>query len=79
MAVAWPVQHGSAHGIVAFVAGTELSVAEIREGMKKRVPEYMVPRQVKFIDALPLSSNGKFDRNALIELLKTQNQGHVNA
>jgi non-ribosomal peptide synthetase component F len=79
MAVAWPVQHGTAHGIVAFVAGSDLSVAEIREAMEKRVPEYMIPRQVKFIDTLPLSSNGKFDRNALVELLKTQSQGHVNA
>jgi D-alanine--poly(phosphoribitol) ligase subunit 1 len=72
MAVAWPVVHGSAQGIVAFVAGSDLSVSEIRDGMKKRVPEYMIPRQVKFIDALPLSANGKFDRPALVELLKTQ-------
>lgn len=71
MAVAWPVQHGSAQGIVAFVAGSELGVAEIREAMKQRVPEYMVPRQLRFIDALPLSANGKFDRGALVELLET--------
>lgn len=71
MAVAWPVQHGSAQGIVAFVAGSNQGVAEIREAMKKRVPDYMVPRQVRFLDALPLSSNGKFDRNALAGLLKT--------
>lgn len=69
MAVAWPVVHGSAQGIVAFVAGSDLNVAEIREGMKQRVPEYMIPRQVRFIDALPLSSNGKFDRKALVSLL----------
>jgi amino acid adenylation domain-containing protein len=71
MAVAWPVKHGSAQGVVAFVAGSDLGIAEIRERMKQRLPEYMVPRQVKFIDALPLSANGKFDRNALIERLKT--------
>lgn len=70
MSVAWPVKHGSAQGIIAFVAGSELSVAEIREGMKKRVPEYMIPRQVRFLDNLPLSANGKFDRNALVNLLK---------
>ena len=70
MAVAWPVQHGSAQGVVAFVAGTEMSIAEVRAAMKKRVPEYMVPRQVRIVDQLPLSANGKFDRNALIELLR---------
>ena len=72
MAVAWPVKHGSAQGIVAFVAGSDLSVAKIRDRMKKRVPEYMVPRQVMFLDTLPLSANGKFDRKALVELLKEQ-------
>ncbi|MBT8063010.1 MAG: AMP-binding protein, partial [Gammaproteobacteria bacterium] len=76
MAVAWPVQHGSAQGIVAFIAGSDLSVAEVREAMKQRVPEYMVPRQVKFVDRLPLSANGKFDRNALVEMLSAQGQRH---
>ena len=79
MAVAWPVKHGSAQGVVAFVAGSTLSVAEIRDSMKKQVPEYMIPRQVRFIDSLPLSSNGKFDRNALVELLKTQSPPKANA
>lgn len=70
MAVAWPFQHGSAQGVVAFVAGTDMSVAEVRAAMKERVPEYMVPRQVRVVDQLPLSANGKFDRNALLELLR---------
>jgi len=70
MAVPWPVVHGSAKGVVAFVAGCDLSVAQIRDGMKQRVPEYMVPREVRFLDALPLSANGKFDRNALGESLR---------
>lgn len=69
MAVAWPVKHGSAQGIVAFVAGSDLNVAQIREEMKKRVPEYMVPRQVRFLESLPLNANGKFDRPALVKLL----------
>jgi acyl-CoA synthetase (AMP-forming)/AMP-acid ligase II len=73
MAVAWPVEHGSALGIVAFVADSEIGVKNIRKAMKNRVPEYMIPRQFRFIDSLPLSSNGKFDRNALVELLKTEN------
>jgi len=79
MAVAWPVAHGSAQGIVAFVAGSDLGVTEIRDGMKKRVPEYMVPRQVTFLDTLPLSASGKFDRKALVELLKTNSLRRENA
>jgi len=79
MAVAWPMAHGTAQGIVAFVAGSALGVTEIRDGMKTRVPGYMVPRQVMFLDTLPLSANGKFDRKALVELLKTESLRQENA
>jgi acyl-coenzyme A synthetase/AMP-(fatty) acid ligase len=68
-AVAWPVINGSAEGIVAFVAGSALSAAEIREGMRSRAPKYMVPSQVRFLKKLPLSANGKTDRKALTLLL----------
>ena len=70
----WQKENNSRLPIVAFVAGSDLDVAEIREGMKKRVPEYMVPRQVMFLDTLPLSANGKFDRPALVERLKAQGE-----
>jgi D-alanine--poly(phosphoribitol) ligase subunit 1 len=77
MTVAWPVNHGSAQGLVAFVAGSDLSVSEIRDAMKKRVPDYMIPRQIRFIDALPLTGNGKFDRHALVDLLQTKKRSPV--
>jgi amino acid adenylation domain-containing protein len=68
-AVAWPVINGSAEGIVAFVAGGTLSAAEIRQGMQSRAPKYMVPTQVRFLERLPLSANGKTDRKALTVML----------
>ncbi|WP_424217352.1 amino acid adenylation domain-containing protein (plasmid) [Streptomyces sp. BI20] len=37
----------------------------VREELARRLPAYMVPRQVRVIDALPLSANGKVDRKAL--------------
>jgi acyl-coenzyme A synthetase/AMP-(fatty) acid ligase len=68
-AVAWPITNGSAQGIVAFVAGSTPTAAEIREGMQRRIPKYMVPTQVRFLEELPISASGKLNRKALIAVL----------
>ena len=68
-AVAWPITNGSAEGIVAFVGGSTPTAAEIREGMQRRIPKYMVPTQVRFLDELPLSASGKVNRKALMAML----------
>lgn len=41
--------------------------ATIKEEIQLKVAEYMVPQNYVFIDTLPVSLNGKLDRNALIE------------
>jgi D-alanine--poly(phosphoribitol) ligase subunit 1 len=68
-AVAWPVVYGSAQGIVAFVSDCKYSVGGIRENMARRVPKYMVPAQILFLDSLPLTLSGKIDRKALHQQL----------
>ena len=68
-AVAWPVEHGSATGIVAFVCGAAVSPNEIRAAMRQRVPAYMVPSSIIEKDALPLGVSGKTDRRALVAWL----------
>ena len=37
----------------------------IRSELKKRIPEYMIPRKFVFEDSLPMTQNGKVDRKAL--------------
>jgi amino acid adenylation domain-containing protein len=45
-----------------------LSLANVRDFMKNRVPEYMLPADFMLMDTLPSTPNGKLDRKALLEL-----------
>lgn len=53
--------------LAAFVVSAKpaASSSELREYLKQKLPEYMVPAAWAFLPALPLSPNGKVDRKAL--------------
>ena len=55
-------------GVVGFVAGEPLDTATIQERLQGRLPDYMLPQALVFLDALPLNSNGKVDLRALAEM-----------
>ena len=53
--------------LVACVVG-DVAPAALREGLRQRLPPYMVPAVFARMERLPLSANGKVDRQALAAL-----------
>ncbi|WP_107046756.1 non-ribosomal peptide synthetase [Streptomyces albus] len=45
--------------------GAGTAVADVRAAVRELLPGYMVPHHFLFVDAVPLSANGKVDRSAL--------------
>jgi acyl-CoA synthetase (AMP-forming)/AMP-acid ligase II len=74
-AAPWPMSDtGSAEGIVGFVGKTSKTGREIIAGCRGLLPGYMTPRQIIFVESLPLNANGKVDRNALKRRLTAEAQ-----
>jgi amino acid adenylation domain-containing protein len=50
---------------VVLSAGAKLNAAELRDHLRRRLPDYMVPAEFVAIENIPLTANGKIDRTAL--------------
>jgi len=72
IAVGWPLTPSGAAGIVAFIAATSLDKVSLRRALSARLPDYMVPRELRLVNELPLNANGKRDRKALLSTLEAE-------
>jgi D-alanine--poly(phosphoribitol) ligase subunit 1 len=71
-AIAWPLVHGAAHGIVGFVGAPDIDHEEVIVALKARIPPYMMPSRLIAMNDMPLNASGKVDRHALRALLASE-------
>jgi len=57
--------HGQNYLVAYYVSATKVSNSELRNELKKKLPEYMIPRFFVHIDEMPKNINGKLDRKSL--------------
>ena len=50
---------------IVFKHDSPISIADLREYLKERLPDYMMPAHFVTLDELPLTHNGKLNRRAL--------------
>ena len=75
-AKAWPDPDGGYY-LCAYLTGVDgppPNAAELRQYLRRRVADYMIPSEILVLDALPLTSNGKVDRKALNINLRGQGE-----
>ncbi len=73
VSIAWPVENGSADGVVAFVSGVDaLDHGRVLAYCSNVLPGYMVPKKIYLCDEMPLNVNGKIDRPKLVSMLKSE-------
>ena len=52
--------------LVAYIVGdSSLGISEMREYLQEKLPDYMIPSAFVMLNVMPLTPNGKVDRNGL--------------
>ena len=55
------------HAFAVVTSGEVQSSLELKKYIGKRLPPYMIPSRISFLDELPKTSGGKVDRRKLVE------------
>jgi acyl-CoA synthetase (AMP-forming)/AMP-acid ligase II len=62
-----PVLGQALRAFIVFQAGASLSRSEILKNCKAELESFQIPQEIIFLDKLPLNTNGKIDKKALLE------------
>jgi acyl-CoA ligase (AMP-forming) (exosortase A-associated) len=54
------------HAVAVSAAAAHIDVASVLRGVGKKLPAYMVPRDIELVDSLPVTANGKIDYRELL-------------
>lgn len=68
IALGWPQTASGAEAVILFLAGAQAPDEAILAGCRRRLPPYMIPREIHRLEELPLSANQKVDRKALLRM-----------
>ena len=69
--IAWPTTNNHADTIYAFLLCEPSSDdRDIIAGCKNKLPNYMIPKKIFFLNAFPLNANGKINKKALQEHIR---------
>jgi len=75
--VTWPVTGDVVAGLAAFYSSPTLEPDQVRARLRQLLPAYMVPEHLENLAQMPLSSNGKVDRKALVTMLDDREQARA--
>lgn len=60
--------------LFAFIKGNLINEENLKNEMLLNFPSYMIPNRFIFIESIPLTPNGKPDKNKLISIAEVQNE-----
>lgn len=55
-------------GFLVTAPGEKIEIASLRQYLKGKLPESFIPERFNVLDSIPVTPNGKIDRNALMKL-----------
>jgi amino acid adenylation domain-containing protein len=59
-------------GYIVCDNSSELNALELQRYLKDKIPDYMIPSSFIWLTEIPVTTNGKIDRQALLEIESTQ-------